>query len=282
VTLPVATFIGDDEHGWSKEGAFNSKALLAKVVNLSAKANRHLQDHPDVRHVLENVVLDPVTRKVRFEDTSITENTRASYPLHYIENHVANGQGRHPKNIVFLTADAFGVLPPIAKLTRDQAMYYFLSGYTARSRAPSAESPNRRPRSRPASAQSSSCGTPPSTPRCSASSSTSTRRRCGCEHRLDGWRLRHRFAHEARLHARDGERHAPRRPEGAHGQGSRVRSRDPEEDQGRSAQVLVPRNTWKDKKAYDAQAAKLAQMFKTNFEKFGSFATDAVKKAGPK
>ena len=82
--------------------------------------------------ILENVVLDPVTRKVKFEDQSITENTRASYPLHYIPNHVPSGRGGHPKNIIFLTADAFGVLPPVAKLSRDQAMYYFLSGYTAK------------------------------------------------------------------------------------------------------------------------------------------------------
>src|SRR3954466_12624495 len=82
--------------------------------------------------ILENVVLDEDSRKVKFDDQSITENTRASYPLHYIPNYVKSGRGSHPKNIVFLTADAFGVLPPISKLTRDQAMYYFLSGYTAK------------------------------------------------------------------------------------------------------------------------------------------------------
>ena len=82
--------------------------------------------------ILENVVLDPATKKVKFDDQSITENTRASYPLNYIPNHVPSGRGGHPKNVVFLTADAFGVLPPIAKLTPEQAMYYFLSGYTAK------------------------------------------------------------------------------------------------------------------------------------------------------
>jgi hypothetical protein len=82
--------------------------------------------------ILENVVLNAPSRTVDFANQSITENTRASYPLHYIENHVPSGRGGHPKNVVFLTADAFGVLPPIAKLTPEQAMYYFLSGYTAK------------------------------------------------------------------------------------------------------------------------------------------------------
>src|SRR5690349_23079093 len=82
--------------------------------------------------ILENVVLDPSTRRVKFEDQSITENTRASYPIDYIRNHVPSGRGGHPKHVVFLTADAFGVLPPIARLTSEQAMYYFLSGYTAK------------------------------------------------------------------------------------------------------------------------------------------------------
>ena len=128
------SLIGDDEHGWSPEGVFNYEGgCYAKVINLSSEGE------PDIYRttqmfgtILENVVLDPMTRKVKFEDQSITENTRASYPLYYIPNHVAAGRGGHPKNIVFLTADAFGVLPPVAKLSRDQAMYYFLSGYTAK------------------------------------------------------------------------------------------------------------------------------------------------------
>src|SRR5688572_822065 len=131
---PERNLIGDDEHGWSSDGTFNFEGgCYAKVINLSAESE------PDIYRttqmfgtVLENVVLDPVTRRVRFEDQSITENTRASYPLPYIRNHVPNGRGGHPANIVFLTADAFGVLPPVAKLNRDQAMYYFLSGYTAK------------------------------------------------------------------------------------------------------------------------------------------------------
>src|SRR5215213_4674300 len=131
---PERNLIGDDEHGWSGDGTFNFEGgCYAKVINLSPEGE------PDIYRttqmfgtILENVVLDPLTRKVKFEDQSITENTRASYPLHYIANHVKSGRGGQPKNIVFLTADAFGVLPPVAKLTREQAMYYFLSGYTAK------------------------------------------------------------------------------------------------------------------------------------------------------
>src|SRR5258705_8448642 len=131
---PERALIGDDEHGWSAEGVFNFEGgCYAKVINLSPDTE------PDIYRttqmfgtILENVVLDPATKRVKFEDQSITENTRASYPLHYIPNFVPSARGGHPKNIIFLTADAFGVLPPIARLTREQAMYYFLSGYTAK------------------------------------------------------------------------------------------------------------------------------------------------------
>lgn len=131
---PERGLIGDDEHGWSAEGTFNFEGgCYAKVINLSPEGE------PDIfattqmfGTVLENVVLNQPARTVDFSSQAITENTRASYPLHYIKNHVPSGRGGHPKNVVFLTADAFGVLPPIARLTPEQAMYYFLSGYTAK------------------------------------------------------------------------------------------------------------------------------------------------------
>jgi phosphoenolpyruvate carboxykinase (ATP) len=130
---PSRDLIGDDEHGWSKEGVFNFEGgCYAKVINLSPETE------PDIYRttqmfgtILENVVLDD-QKRIKFADQSITENTRASYPLTYIPNHVPSGRGGHPKNVVLLTADAFGVLPPISKLTPEQAMYYFLSGYTAK------------------------------------------------------------------------------------------------------------------------------------------------------
>ena len=168
---PKRSLIGDDEHGWSPEGVFNYEGgCYAKVINLSPEGE------PDIYRttqmfgtILENVVLDELTRTVKFEDQSITENTRASYPLHYIPNFVPSGRGGHPKNIVFLTADAFGVLPPIAKLTREQAMYYFLSGYTAKVAGTERGVKSPKPRSPRASARSFSFGIRRSTPRCSAS-----------------------------------------------------------------------------------------------------------------
>src|SRR5919199_457384 len=131
---PERHLIGDDEHGWSDEGVFNFEGgCYAKVINLSAEGEPDIYQTTQMfGTVLENVVLDPNSKKVDFANGTLTENTRASYPLHYIRNYVPGGRGGHPKNIVFLTADAFGVLPPIAKLTREQAMYYFLSGYTAK------------------------------------------------------------------------------------------------------------------------------------------------------
>jgi phosphoenolpyruvate carboxykinase (ATP) len=131
---PLRSLIGDDEHGWADDGVFNFEGgCYAKAINLSAESE------PDIHRttqmfgtILENVVLDEHTRRPRFADSSITENTRLCYPLHYIPNFVPSGRGGHPTNIIFLAADSFGVLPPVARLTREQAMYYFLSGYTAK------------------------------------------------------------------------------------------------------------------------------------------------------
>ena len=131
---PERNLIGDDEHGWSANGTFNFEGgCYAKAINLSAEGEPDIYATTQMfGTILENVVLNAPSRTVDFANQSITENTRASYPLHYIKNHVPSGRGGHPKNVVFLTADAFGVLPPIAKLTPEQAMYYFLSGYTAK------------------------------------------------------------------------------------------------------------------------------------------------------
>jgi len=131
---PERHLIGDDEHGWSANGTFNFEGgCYAKAINLSAEGEPDIYATTQMfGTILENVVLNAPSRTVDFANQSITENTRASYPLHYIKNHVPSGRGGHPKNVVFLTADAFGVLPPIAKLTPEQAMYYFLSGYTAK------------------------------------------------------------------------------------------------------------------------------------------------------
>ena len=147
-TDPQRRLIGDDEHGWSERGIFNfENGSYAKTIGLSAEAE------PDIFRaaqrfgsVLENVVLDPDTRRPRFDDDSLTENTRAAYPLAFLDPE-AGGVGNHPSKILFLSADAFGVLPPVARLSRDQALYWFLSGYTAKLAGTERESPPRARRS---------------------------------------------------------------------------------------------------------------------------------------
>ena len=131
---PVRGLIGDDEHGWSDRGVFNFEGgCYAKTIRLSAEAEPQI--YATTRRfgtVLENVVVDEVTRALDLDDDRFTENTRCAYPISFIENAVLGGQGEHPRTIVMLTADAFGVLPPIARLTQAGAMYHFLSGYTAK------------------------------------------------------------------------------------------------------------------------------------------------------
>jgi phosphoenolpyruvate carboxykinase (ATP) len=131
---PQRRLIGDDEHGWSDEGVFNYEGgCYAKVIGLSAAAEPEI--HACTRRfgtILENVVYDPVTRILDLDDDRITENTRASYPLDFISNAVPEKRAGHPKNIVMLTCDASGVMPPIARLTPEQALYHFISGYTAK------------------------------------------------------------------------------------------------------------------------------------------------------
>ncbi len=131
---PDRALIGDDEHGWGDDGVFNFEGgCYAKTINLREdyepliwNATRHFGT------ILENVTIDQFSRRVNFDDNSLTENTRAAYPIGFLENTVPSGRGGHPTNIFFLTADAFGVMAPIASLTPEQAMYYFLSGYTSK------------------------------------------------------------------------------------------------------------------------------------------------------
>ncbi len=131
-TDPNRALIGDDEHGWDDDGVFNFEGgCYAKVINLDGKSEPEIYGAIKTDALLENVVTYG-EGEVDYEDSSKTENTRVSYPIEHIENHVKSLQGGHPKNIIFLSADAFGVLPPVSKLTKEQAMYYFLSGYTAK------------------------------------------------------------------------------------------------------------------------------------------------------
>ena len=131
-TDPHRALIGDDEHGWDNYGVFNFEGgCYAKVINLDERSEPEIYGAIRTDALLENVVMYG-EGEVDYEDSSKTENTRVSYPIEHIENHEPTLSAGHPENIIFLTADAFGVLPPVSKLTRDQAMYYFLSGYTAK------------------------------------------------------------------------------------------------------------------------------------------------------
>lgn len=130
---PNRQLIGDDEHGWSNNGVFNIEGgCYAKTINLSKEKEPQIYNAITFGTVLENVIVDDETRVADYDDTTLTENTRAAYPIYKIPNIVAPSIAGHPTTIIFLTADAFGVLPPISKLTKEQAMYHFLSGYTSK------------------------------------------------------------------------------------------------------------------------------------------------------
>jgi phosphoenolpyruvate carboxykinase (ATP) len=282
---PERELIGDDEHGWSADGTFNFEGgCYAKVINLSAEGEPDIYQTTQMfGTILENVVLEPNGRRVEFENQSITENTRASYPLHYIRNHVPSGRGGHPKNVVFLTADAFGVLPPIAKLTREQAMYYFLSGYTAKVAG------TERGVTEPQATFSACFGAvflvwhP--------TKYAEMLGRLLEEHRSDVWlvntgwsggpygvgkRMKLSFT-RAMVHAAlSGHLHElPTNTDPIFG------LHVPTFIKGIPPQILTPRKTWDDHHAYDEQAKKLAEMFRKNFEKFGSVDA-AIANAGPK
>ena len=130
---PERMLIGDDEHGWTEEGIFNFEGgCYAKVIALSQEKEPQIFNAIKFGSIAENVMMNPETREIDYFDNEKTENTRATYPVDFIDNALIPGVGEHPKNILFLTADAFGVLPPIAKLNTEQAMYHFMSGYTSK------------------------------------------------------------------------------------------------------------------------------------------------------
>ncbi len=283
---PSRSLIGDDEHGWSDYGVFNFEGgCYAKVIRLSPEAEPQIYTTTQrFGTVLENVVLDPETRELNLDDDTITENTRGAYPIHFIKNAILSGVGGHPRNILFLTADAFGVLPPIARLTREQAMYYFLSGYTAK--VAGTERGVTEPQ-----ATFSTCFAAPFLPL----HPTVYARMLGeklARHPVTVWLVntgwsggpygvgqRMKIAYtRAMVHAAlsGALLEIPAEPDPIFG------VYVPLYCPGVPNDILKPRNTWADKQAYDAKARELATRFAENFKQFAHIAQPDVRAAGPR
>jgi phosphoenolpyruvate carboxykinase (ATP) len=283
---PERSLIGDDETGWSDEGVFNfENGCYAKMINLSPTAEPEIfaATHR-FGAVLENVTIDPITRELDFADQSKTENTRGAYPIAFIPRVVESGTGGHPKTIIFLTADAFGVLPPISKLTPSQAMYHFLTGYTAKLAGTEKGVVD------PEATFSTCFGAPfmVHPPSVYARLLGEKIARHGSKVWLinTGWqggpfgvgrrvsiantRAMVRAALDGSL---DDVVTTPHPVFGVH---------IPQNVPGVESKVLDPRSNWPDPSAYDAQAAKLAAMFAENFTKYEPTVTDEVRNAGPK
>jgi phosphoenolpyruvate carboxykinase (ATP) len=283
---PSRRLIGDDEHGWSNDGVFNFEGgCYAKVIRLSAEAEPEI--HATTQRfgtVLENVVVDPATRQADLDDETLTENTRAAYPIEFIPNALIPGVAGHPTTILLLAADAFGVLPPIARLTPEQAMYHFLAGYTAR-----VAGTERGMGDEPEATFSTCFAHPflPLPPQAYARLFGEKVARHGVQCYLvnTGWsggpygvgsRMSIRLTRALVRAAIEGQlANAPTRQEPFFG------LHVPTVVPGLPSDQLDPRQTWADKDAYDRQARRLAGMFVTNFEQFGEV-DEAIRQAGPK
>jgi phosphoenolpyruvate carboxykinase (ATP) len=282
---PERRLIGDDEHGWSDRGVFNFEGgCYAKMIRLSAEAEPQIYEATRrFGTVLENVSIDVATRRLNLDDDSLTENTRGAYPISFIENSVPSGAGGHPKNLVMLTADAFGVLPPIARLTPEGAMYHFLSGYTAK--VAGTEKGVTEPK-----ATFSTCFGAPFLPLHPNVYARFLGERIA-QHQTSAWLVntgwtggpygtgsRMKIAHTRAMikaalsGALDGV---------AYETDPVFNVAIPVTCPGVPTAVLKPRGTWSDGAAYDAQAAKLATMFVQNFGTFEDAVSAEVRAAGP-
>jgi phosphoenolpyruvate carboxykinase (ATP) len=282
---PARTLIGDDEHGWGPNGIFNFEGgCYAKTIKLSAEAEPEIYATTKrFGTVLENVVIDPATRRPDFDSAAKTENTRAAYPLDFISNASATGTAGHPKAIVMLTADAFGVMPPIARLTPAQAMYHFLSGYTAK--VAGTEKGVTEPQ-----ATFSTCFGAPFMPRHPAEYGNLLRALIA-EHGVSCWLVNTGWTGGAFGTGRRMPIKATRTLLTAALTGSLDGSRFytdrnfgfqvPTDVPGVEPHLLHPRKTWQDKAGYDAQAARLVGMFVKNFEKFERHVDKEVVDAAP-
>jgi phosphoenolpyruvate carboxykinase (ATP) len=279
------TLIGDDEHGWSDDAVFNFEGgCYAKMIRLSAEAEPEIfATTKRFGTVLENVVIDPETRELDFDDASLAENSRGSYPIEFIPNASAQNLGPVPKNVIMLTADAYGVLPPIARLTPEQAMYHFLSGYTAR--VAGTEIGVTEPE-----ATFSTCFGAPFMPRHPSVYGNLLKDRIAkgsvqCWLVNTGWtggkygegsRMPIKATRALLNAALDGSlSDAEFRTDPNFGFSVPVAVNDVD------SAILDPRSTWADKEAYDATAKKLVAQFVDNFAQFADHVDDAVRQSAP-
>lgn len=282
---PRRKLIGDDEHCWTEHGIFNIEGgCYAKAINLTEEQEPEIYRAIRFGSVLENVVYDKDTRAVDYNNISITENTRCSYPIEYIPNAKIPCVGTHPNNVIMLTCDAFGVLPPVAKLTPEQAMYHFISGYTAK--VAGTEMGVTEP-----SATFSACFGQPflvwhPTKYAEMLAEKLKQHKADCWLLNTGWTggahgvgkrmsLKHTRAIIDAIHSGELAK-APMKRDPIFGlEVPTVCTNVPSD-------LFTPRDTWADKVAYDQMASKLASLFINNFKKYESHASDAVKAAAPK
>lgn len=281
---PDRKLIGDDEHGWSDNGVFNIEGgCYAKTINLSAEKEPEIYNAIRFGSVLENVAVDPETRICDYDDGSLTENTRVAYPIQYIENIVDPSVAGHPKTIIFLTADAFGVLPPISKLTKEQAMYHFLSGFTSKLAG------TERGVTEPEPVFSTCFGSPflplPATVYAEMLGQKIDEHGAQVYLVNTGWtggeygtgsRMKLSYTRTMVRAAIDGKL------------ADVVTTQDavfglhiPTAVEGVPSEVLNPREAWADKAAYDAKAAELAGLFNENFKKFSNVSEAITTLGGP-
>ena len=282
---PRRDLIGDDEHCWSNDGVFNIEGgCYAKAIHLSPKDEPEIYDAIRFGSVLENVVYEPANRQVDYDDDSITQNTRCSYPIEFIDNAKIPCVGGHPKNVILLTCDAFGVLPPVSKLSPEQAMYHFISGYTAK--VAGTEMGVTEPE-----ATFSACFGAPFLVWHPARYAELLAKKLE-QHGATTWLVNTGWTGGPYgVGNRMSIAHTRAIIDGIHSGalanaetiedplfGFQVPTSCPDVPD----EVLIPKNTWDDQAAYDATAKKLASLFQENFRQFEDGAEDAVKQAGPR
>jgi phosphoenolpyruvate carboxykinase (ATP) len=282
---PERRLIGDDEHGWSDDGVFNIEGgCYAKTIRLSQAGEPQIWDAIRFGSVLENVVVDPASRRPDYDDERYTENTRAAYPVGHIANAEPTGKGGHPRRILFLTCDAFGVLPPLARLSADQALYHFLSGYTAKVAG------TEKGVTEPGATFSTCFAAPflPLYPSRYAELLHAKLQKHGSEVWLvnTGWsggppgvgeRISLAATRALVRAALDGSlAGTPFVTDPVFGLAT------PTSCPGVPGALLRPRETWADGAAFDAAARKLAGLFRANFKAYDGQVSDAVRLAGPR